>query len=670
MIGRKFKFSQWSGVYCVIALFMSMAFCFIYGVRILNPVYTDWLMRGGDTVIHYMGWKAYRAGDWMFPIGCTDVLSYPDKISVIFTDSIPCFAVIFKLLSPILPKEFQYFGLWGIMCFVLQGILSARIIKYYCKNKIFVAAAGIIFGFVPVMIWRMYAHTALAGQWILLLALEPVFAYKKYANDKKIFILWTVTGLLASSIHIYFVAMCGMILVGYCIADMTAFKRVKRSAEALCVYLGSCMAAIGILGGFSSGVSAQDGGLGIHSMNLNALFNPQGWSLLIKDLPLYGGGQYEGFAYLGAGVLLALIITAVKLLTTSAVRSELTAYKSEITAFAIIFLLSFIIALSPVITLGDKVLFQYSLPELIISCWSVFRASGRMIWVGIYVIMLITVLLLYRSINNKKLAVLIMTVCTIVQIYDIHIVLTGKKESFTQEYIYEYESELADQDFWNQLGAVSDIRHVYFSKTVKANLYTFADWAFHHNKTLNRFYFARQAGAKTIDKNMEAALQKADDDSIFIFSENDSIVTEKYDFNYYAAEGFIIGYAGKLDFAEALPKMKKKFLLEFSDNLYLQNGQDDENGVRSVFSGGLSYGPYWEVPADRYEITINGNNLDKAEFVIYSQRGTAYHNFTIESQTSERSVLSIALEEDIEDLEIVVRNNSENIIQLYSIEMQ
>ena len=92
MIGKKFKFSEWTGVYCVIALFMAAAFCCIYGVRILNPVYTEWLIRDGDTPIHYMGWKAYRVGDWMFPIGCTDVLSYPDKVSVIFTDSIPCFA--------------------------------------------------------------------------------------------------------------------------------------------------------------------------------------------------------------------------------------------------------------------------------------------------------------------------------------------------------------------------------------------------------------------------------------------------------------------------------------------------------------------------------------------------------------------------------------------------
>lgn len=69
----------------------------------------------------------------------TDMLSYPDQISIIFTDSIPCFAVIFKILSPVLPENFQYFGLWGMMCFILQGIIAARILKSYSDSRISVS---------------------------------------------------------------------------------------------------------------------------------------------------------------------------------------------------------------------------------------------------------------------------------------------------------------------------------------------------------------------------------------------------------------------------------------------------------------------------------------------------------------------------------------------------
>ena len=84
----------------------AFVFILLYGVKVLNPCYTDWLMSGGDLSQHYLGWKMYRNGDWTFPIGLTDQLAYPYYTSVIFTDSIPIFAVFFKLLSPILPANF------------------------------------------------------------------------------------------------------------------------------------------------------------------------------------------------------------------------------------------------------------------------------------------------------------------------------------------------------------------------------------------------------------------------------------------------------------------------------------------------------------------------------------------------------------------------------------
>lgn len=124
--------------YMIVSMIAIIGFVYIYGVHVLNPTYTDWLIKDAhyDLSQHYLGWKAYRNGDWTFPIGNTDYLLYPSKTSVIFTDSIPCLAVLFKLLSPVLPEEFQYFGLWGIMCFVLQAVFSARIINRFTNSRI------------------------------------------------------------------------------------------------------------------------------------------------------------------------------------------------------------------------------------------------------------------------------------------------------------------------------------------------------------------------------------------------------------------------------------------------------------------------------------------------------------------------------------------------------
>ena len=40
--------------------------------------------------------EAYRNSDWHFPIGMIDSLVYPNQTSVIYTDSIPLFAIFFK----------------------------------------------------------------------------------------------------------------------------------------------------------------------------------------------------------------------------------------------------------------------------------------------------------------------------------------------------------------------------------------------------------------------------------------------------------------------------------------------------------------------------------------------------------------------------------------------
>ena len=216
--------------YGISAILSVILFCMVYGVRILDPTYTDWLLRGGDLSQHYLGWRAYRNSKWMFPIGLLDTLAYPNVTSVIFTDSIPVFAVFFKLFSPFLSDDFQYFGLWGMVCFILQGYFSIRIMKHFTECKLYLLLSSILFTIAPVMVWRMYIHTALAGQWILLLAIEPLFAYRKYENGRKIYTVFVLIGALASSIHLYFVPMCGMALVAFCMEDIFIRKQIGRAS--------------------------------------------------------------------------------------------------------------------------------------------------------------------------------------------------------------------------------------------------------------------------------------------------------------------------------------------------------------------------------------------------------------------------------------------------------
>lgn len=654
----------------IIVGFMSMlVFCLIYGVRVLDPTYTDWLMQGGDISCHYLGWKAYRTGEWMFPIGCTDYLSYPDKMSVIFTDSIPVFAVFFKILSPMLPVNFQYFGFWGILCFALQGVLSARIIIHFTKNQALIIITSLLFVFTPVMIWRMFAHTALAGHWILILALETVFVYKAYSESRKIFVIWTIVGILAPAIHIYFVLMCGIILVGYCIVDIAEFKRIKRSFFLLADYIFSVVFTVWILGGFYSNVSSADAGLGIYSVNLNALFNPQGWSCIYKDLPLYGAGQYEGFAYLGAGFVFLFFISILWLAGNYKIKIIFRNNLSEVLAFGLIFFASSILALSPVITLGDRVIFEWILPEIIIRYWSVFRASGRIIWIADYLVMFCSCMIIFKTWTNKKMCIVLMSFCILCQICDIRIIMSDRNNTFNQKAEYRAVA-LKDEDVWKQIGKNHDIEHMVLMQTVSIEqLYDFTEWALNNGKTVNQFYFARELSST--DENRQKALENPDNSEIFIFTKENMFSCLKYDLNYYFADDFIIGYTG---FFDSLNMVSRSELNSntwlFHDNQYLQNGQDDGNGVRIIYPGGFSYGPYWNVPSGDYRITILGKKLDKADIEVYSHEGREYHDYKVVSNNDGKLLLSAHLEEEVSNLEIAVKNNTEENIELYLIELR
>ncbi|MDE7251393.1 MAG: hypothetical protein K2O32_00410 [Acetatifactor sp.] len=651
-------------LYIIIAILSAIAFVWIYGIRVLDPTYTEWLMRGGDLTQHYLGWKAYRMSEWMLPLGLTDALAYPSRTSIIFTDSIPIFAFFAKLFSPILPDSFQYFALWGIICFMLQGVLAARIIENYTKDRLTIIMTSLLFVFTPIMIFRMFAHTSLAGQWILLLALEPIFSYQKYSGNKKIYALICLIGVLVASIHIYFVLMCGIILVGVCLEDVLYFKRVKRSLILLVIYFAAVCVTVGIWGGFSSGASYAREGLGKYSFNLNALFNSQdGWSCIFISLPLYGNGQYEGIAYLGAGCIFILLLAVLAFISSSRIKNIVRAHWREAGVLLLISFLAVMVAVSPRITYGDKVIAELQFPEWMIKIWMMFRSTGRIAWVLVYVVMLCAIILLIKLFHKRMILTVVMF-SVVLQVYDLHGVISILQDRFGQT--YEYHSALQDTDFWDSVAGNSEIEHIVFTTQMeKGALFAFTDWALSNHKTVSSFHFAR------VDM-IEQDLSVLSPDNLYVFTKENQSECLKYDLNYYLVDGYIIGclqnFENSGNAIDIVALMRKSWT--FGDNQYVRNGEDIQ-GERWLYEGGYSYGPYWSVTSGDYLVTIEGENIqEKAQIVIYSQGGNLHHDYEVLESTADTFVLSLSLENDVEDIEICVYNTSKSSIKLKSIELQ
>lgn len=651
----------------VIILFLSIIiFLSIYGYRVLIPIYTDWLLAGGDLSQHYLGWQAFRNGDWMFPIGLTDQLAYPSTTSVIYTDSIPLFAVFFKLFKGILPAEFQYFGIWGLMCFFLMGALGYRLVLRFTKNVWYSIAASVLFMITPVMIWRMYGHTSLAGQWVILYALDVLFSQSK-ENTNHIWKKWMILGALCASIHIYFILICGVIIAGACIEELLRNKKISNAVKNIAAYVFSAVIVIALLGGFSSEMIYEAGGLGYFSYNLNALFNPLGWSKVLRDLPTYTGGQYEGFAYLGLGVIILFMISIFALLVSRKIRCVIRNHLALTISLSLIIIITTLLASSPIVSFNNTLIIEIPISEKISQLWSIFRSTGRLCWTIVYLIIILASIIVYKFIGRRS-SNIIMVIVLIVQYCDISGVLEKKYENFSQNIVYN--SALSDTKFWNKFADSGIYKHVILSQSFgslpEEMGYSIANYALDHNMTLNSFYFARDN--KTVEnENRENSYANPNDSEMFFFWESNAFEILKHDLHYYSADGVIVGTVNEV------PGLEEQSVYSLAMRTYsfgdqcVNNGEDLEDGTRRLYADGLSYGPYWSIPAGKYHVVITGSNLESCEVYSYSDKGNEVH--TIEDISVSGGLISFTLiiSKDSTSLEILVHNTSSENVDLSGI---
>ena len=88
-----------------------LASLYLLGFNNLNFLNKNWLYLG-DLSGYQIGWEFFRNDTWKFPLGFNPNYGLELANSIVFSDSIPLFAFIFKLFKNFLPENFQYFSLW------------------------------------------------------------------------------------------------------------------------------------------------------------------------------------------------------------------------------------------------------------------------------------------------------------------------------------------------------------------------------------------------------------------------------------------------------------------------------------------------------------------------------------------------------------------------------
>jgi len=531
-------------IFIVSGMIGVIIFLLTYDVQVLDVTNDSWLMQGGDITQHYLGWRFYRSSPWQLQFGLIEGILYPFKLSIIFTDSIPIFAVLFKILSPILPETFQYFGIWGVFSFFMTGGIASVVIKKFTKNKYICIIGSVFFSFSPFIFQRMYSHTALAGHWIILLAIA-IWVYRSYFNSlKRQLLAWMFLLCIGELVHIYYVPMIIIIMGGFYLHEFLETKKIKN---ALIVGISSVVSALLILflfGAFGAGGGLSEGGLGYYSANLNALWNPirSGFSRIMPALAARDG-QGEGFGYLGFGMICMVTISLIvwigmKIKQKRWLNQESISLTISLTAVFAIFA---ILAVSPTITFNDKILFVIPYPQIIYSALSIFRASGRFIWPIGYLIMFCVIRYLCK-LKRDTIKIAILSFFIILQIYDISTIAMHCSSWIKNA---ETFNSLLISDKWGAL--TKEYKHIVFIpyENIKENLpllYSFAYYASENNMTINYFYTARVNEAAVLEQMgnylYEIENDSVGDDIIFVFLDKSAVNTK---LNIMELDGITIG---------------------------------------------------------------------------------------------------------------------------------
>ncbi len=405
-------------VLLTVSMISVIIFIYCFGIYILNPTFLDRILFG-DPAVHYLGWAYYKHTPWQFPIGQINGYFHPFGANIGFTDSIPLIAVPLKLFRHILPDQFQYLGWWLLICFLLQGILTITLLREAgLSNAIILIICTTFFILSAPLLYRN-AHPALNSHWLLLGSLWCYWMNPSSRSLNTIYCWQSLWTLVSAWIHPYLAIM--VLAFSFALTSKHLFvDKVTKPLEALGFFSLQLYLLLGswfIIGYFTLATGDTESIYGIYSANLNSLINGMGYSLFQLNFP-QSEGQFEGFSYLGIGIILLIAVVLV----------EKWINKSRIIPFPISSLYPLLLvitglslfAFSHKLYLNEHLLLTAPYPSFWISLGSTFRASGRFIWPLYYLILFFLVLFAGRILQHKKWGHIILLGLLIAQFIDLY----------------------------------------------------------------------------------------------------------------------------------------------------------------------------------------------------------------------------------------------------------
>jgi len=404
-----------------VALLLGLAaFLLVVGPAPLDPTNIGWLAEA-DAATNYLGWAFYRASPWTWPPAANPAYGMDIAGSVMMADANPLMAFPFKLLSPLLPTPFQYFGWWLLLCFLLQAWFAhaiARRITAFPEQRLAITSLLL---FAPFFLIRIATpavfHMTLCGQWQILAAmwlyLSPGLARRTLA--------WSLLLVAAVLTHPYLLALVAAIWLADLLRALIGGEApLPRILIGGAIALVSAAVVAKLSGVFwlegaghpsSATTMSVEWGFGIYKANLLTAIDPDGWSRVLPDIDTEPE-RIEGFAYLGLGVLL---LAPLALGCWNRLRPQWR-FAPKHLPLILVLLGSALFSLSASVELGRHVL-NLPWPSPLLVLGNLFRSTDRFVWPIAYAAMFLIAWGVARG-WRRPVASLLLVAAAAVQIVD------------------------------------------------------------------------------------------------------------------------------------------------------------------------------------------------------------------------------------------------------------
>ena len=335
---------------------------------------------GADMLTAISAYDVFVRDDWRWPLLRVEGLGGPGGTNIAFADGAPLLALIGRFVFRLTGATPVLFGYWTAGCFALAALAPTALLRQMGGRSVAAGATAAVIGVSMPALLARWGHLTLMAEGLIPLTL---LAYLRVVAGLR---AWVSAGLMLG------LAVFALLINPYLFFMVTAIALAGLGQSGLDRITTRPVAAIGCMGlvgalllimtalGQIGGGQFADTGFGHYSMNLLSPVVPQASGLLPGALGMIDatGGQYEGFAYLGTGLLL------LTLLATPVLRRSAPDRVRRHPLLALVVAVSLGLAVSNEVYAGPFHLLSLPVPDVLAPLTGTIRSSGRLAWIALY----------------------------------------------------------------------------------------------------------------------------------------------------------------------------------------------------------------------------------------------------------------------------------------------